>query len=293
MAFADPHQALSLFLSKLEARSQLGPSERKSVLSLPATPRQVDAHREIVRLGEVVDRSCLVASGLVGRFQQTYDGKRQIVAIYVPGDMADIYSLMIPAAPSALVALTPTTVFHIPHSELRRVSDDLPAVAAALWRDCVADGLILAQWLLNIGRKNARGRLAHLFCELAVRYQNLGMVKGAEFPMLMTQEQIADTMGLTPRSCESLASGTPEGRADPDQPEHRESPRLGRPVQRRRVRRRLSQPAGVRCGRAEEDQLGSAVAFSNRRARSTAIRDAIGFCVHGTSANSALIATGS
>lgn len=78
---------------------------------------------------------------------------------------------MTPVAPSALAALAPTTVFHMPHSELRPLTDDLPDVAAALWRDCVADGLILGQWLLNIGCKNARGRLAHLFCELAVRYQ--------------------------------------------------------------------------------------------------------------------------
>lgn len=197
MNFAASADTLRLFLDRLTARSVLGPDEKEAVLSLPVHPRQVAAHREIVRLGERVEHSCLIASGFVGRFSQTEDGRRQLISFHIPGDMADIYSLMIPSAPSALVALTPTTVFQVPHAALRDATARYPAIAAALWRDCVADGMILAQWLLNIGRKNARDRLAHLLCEMAIRYRQIGRWDGRSFPFPVTQEDLSDALGLT------------------------------------------------------------------------------------------------
>lgn len=197
MNFAASPETLRLFLDRLTSRSDLGVEEKEAVLSLPVHPRQVGAHREIVRLGERVEHSCLIASGFVGRFSQTEDGRRQLVSFHIPGDMADIYSLMIPAAPSALVALASTTILQIPHAAIRDAAASYPSFATALWRDCVADGLILAQWLLNIGRKNARGRLAHLLCEMAVRYRQIDRWDGRSFPFPVTQEDLSDALGLT------------------------------------------------------------------------------------------------
>ncbi len=192
-----PSEYLQLLLKRLTARSVLGAEERAAVLGLPAFARQVSANREIVRLGERVDHSCLVGDGFVGRFGQTEDGKRQLTSLHIPGDLADLYSLMIPSAPSALVALGPTTVFQISHAVIREATERYPALAAALWRDCVVDGMILAQWLVNIGRKNARSRMAHLICEIAIRYAQIGRLENNSFPFPVTQEQMSDALGLT------------------------------------------------------------------------------------------------
>ncbi|WP_420138862.1 Crp/Fnr family transcriptional regulator, partial [Sphingomonas sp.] len=186
------------FLDKVTARSDLGPEEREALLSLPATPRRIDAHREIVHLGEHVEHACLVAEGYVARFAQMEDGRRQNVSLHIPGDMVDLYSLTLPAVPTPLAALTATTVFQVPHAVLRELAFRYPQIAAAFWRECVVDGNIIKQWLVSVGRRDARGRLAHLLCEMAVRSERIGRFASGRYPFPITQEQIADALGLTP-----------------------------------------------------------------------------------------------
>lgn len=198
MSFAAASDALAFFSSKLAARSTLSAEELDAVRNLPATPRRIATHGEIVRLGEQVDHACLIAEGLVSRFAQMEDGRRQHISLHLPGDMVDLYSLLLPAAPTPLVALTATTLFQIPHAALRDVAFRFPALAASFWRECVIDGNIIAQWLVSAGRRDARGRLAHLFCEMAVRSSHIQRYRNGSFPFPMTQEQIADALGLTP-----------------------------------------------------------------------------------------------
>ncbi len=190
-------EALNLFLRRLEARSTISAAERDAVLALNGQPQKVDAHRDFVRLGEEVQESCLIVEGLVARFAQLEDGSRQIISLHVPGDMVDLYSLMLPRAPSPLQALTNSTVMKIPHEALRRLAFDYHGLSAAFWRDCVVDGAIIAQWLVNVGRKNARSRIAHLLCEIAVRSFHGGRMKNGGYPFPITQEQIGDALGLT------------------------------------------------------------------------------------------------
>jgi CRP-like cAMP-binding protein len=202
------NEALDLFLRRLGARSSLTDREREAVLSLSGEPERISAHRDFVRLGEETQHSCLIVDGLVARFAQLEDGSRQIVSLHVPGDMVDLYSLILPRAPSPLHALTASIIIKVPHSALRRLAFKHEGLSAAIWRDCVVDGAIMAQWLVNIGRKNARSRLAHLICEMAVRYAQVGQVENGSFLFPVTQEQLGDATGLTPvhvnRSLKSL-----------------------------------------------------------------------------------------
>lgn len=191
------HPALHLWLHKVAGRSPLSAEARAAVLSLPAMPRRAEAHRDIVHLGQSVGHACLVADGFVARYEQTQDGKRQFVAFHLPGDMPDLHSLMLPAAPSPLVALTPTIVLQVPHAALRDAISRHPELATALWRECVVDGQVMAEWLLNVGRRDSRGRLAHLLCEMALRNGQIGAMRRGTFPFPVTQEHIADALGLT------------------------------------------------------------------------------------------------
>lgn len=75
--------------------------------------------------------------GLVGRYGQNGDGGRQITCFHIPGDMADLVSLVSPKTGWGLVALTPTTVLSVPHENLRRLTTNYPAIAEAFWRDSV------------------------------------------------------------------------------------------------------------------------------------------------------------
>jgi CRP-like cAMP-binding protein len=92
-----------------------------------------------------------VVEGLVGRFDQMKDGRRQISALYIPGDMCDLHSTVMPVAGWGLEAITTTTVLHVPHYDLRNLATEFPNVALAFWRDTTADASVLAKWVGNSG----------------------------------------------------------------------------------------------------------------------------------------------
>ena len=196
MAISSP-SALHMYLDRLLLRSQLSDIECEAVLALPNRAVQVKAYSDFVGLGEKVDHACLIVAGLVGRFDQTASGKRQIVALHIPGDMADLHSLVAPTVSWALQALSPTTILRIPHVALIAMIHAHPSLGFALWRDCEADACILAQWLVNIGRRDAGARLAHLICEMYLRYEILGEVATLQFSLPVTQALLGDTLGLT------------------------------------------------------------------------------------------------
>jgi CRP-like cAMP-binding protein len=193
----DPNDgALAPWFRRLRLRTNLTVEELTALGGLPFAKRRYDANRDFVRLGECVTHACVVVSGIAGRFDQTASGARQITALHIPGDAADLHSVPVPRASNALQALTRTEVAHIPHDALRELVAEYPNIALAFWRDCVIDAAILSKWSLNLGRASARQRIAHLLCELSLRYGAIGR-GGDRFDFPATQIHIGDATGLT------------------------------------------------------------------------------------------------
>ena len=197
MSLSDP-AALQPFLDKLVARSNLGAAEQQAILALPSQPMQIQTNHDFVRIGERVHHACFVVAGLVGRFGQNRDGGRQITAVHIPTDMVDLHSVVAPDACSALQALAVTTILKVPHGALREAAHLYPAIAEAFWRECVVDAAVLAEWVVNVGRRDAKSRLAHLLCEVACRVEGAGEKIGFAFEFPATQAHLADMTGLTP-----------------------------------------------------------------------------------------------
>jgi CRP-like cAMP-binding protein len=187
---------LEMFLNRLLRRSRLTDDEQAAILGLSGRAEKVAAGRDVIVPGESTDQSCLVVKGLMSRFDVLLDGRRQTVALHIPGDMCDLHSVPVPTSGWGLEALTPSTLVFIPHEELRALIRD-PGLALAFWRDTTVDGSILAKWVANLGRKQAAPRLAHLFCEIGVRMEQAGLGARSEFTLPMTQTQLADVVGLT------------------------------------------------------------------------------------------------
>lgn len=111
---------LQRFVDRLTKRSVLTAQEQEAILDLPTEVAQVQSNQDFVSLGEQLDHSCLVVAGYVGRFDQNANGLRQITALHIPGDMADLHSVVQPEATSALQALSTATILRIPHSAYAR-----------------------------------------------------------------------------------------------------------------------------------------------------------------------------
>ncbi|WP_260597787.1 Crp/Fnr family transcriptional regulator [Sphingomonas endolithica] len=183
-------------MDRLTNRSVLTEEERHAILAMPAEEYSIPSKRDYLRCNQSTTYACLVVSGMLGRFGQTSDGVRQITAFHIPGDMADLLSAVRPAGIGGLTTLCDTVLLRVPHSAIRAVVARYPAVAEALWRDCMFDAAIMMEWVVNVGRRNAASRVAHIFCEMALR-SGSNREPSTEYAFPVTQEQLGDACSLT------------------------------------------------------------------------------------------------
>jgi CRP-like cAMP-binding protein len=190
--------ALNNFVDRLAAISPLSRDDITALRGVNARVTRVSANSDIVLPGAQFEHAVLVASGLVGRYLQLSDGRRQITAIHVPGEIADLHRVATPRAGSALEALTNAAVVLLSGKELKAIALASPAITRAFWSYFAIDAAVLSRWAVNLGRREAKVRMAHLLCELGLRMEASGQGLRTDFLLELTQGQIGDALGLTP-----------------------------------------------------------------------------------------------
>jgi CRP-like cAMP-binding protein len=88
-------------------------------------------------------------------------------------------------------------VAFIAHDTLRGFMRAHPRIGDAFWRETLIDAAVFREWMAGIGRRDAPTRIAHLFCEMFVRMQAIGLANGNTCPMPVTQAELADALGLS------------------------------------------------------------------------------------------------
>jgi CRP-like cAMP-binding protein len=195
---ANDNDAFDRLIHKLERLAPLGQADRDAIRSLPFTIKQVPSHHYLVREGSSATDCCVLLSGYACRHKTTSGGGRQIVSFHIPGDILDLQHLLLTRADHNLQTITEAKFALVPAADLRRLAQEYPAIGDALWRDTLIDASIFREWVLNVGRRDAKSRIAHMLCEFAARREKAGLGAPEQFELPMTQEQIADATGLTP-----------------------------------------------------------------------------------------------
>jgi CRP-like cAMP-binding protein len=150
-----------------------------------------------VREGDRPSRSCLLLDGFAATYKMTGDGKRQIMAFHVPGDIPDLQSLQLRVLDNSVATLTACKVGFIQHEVLHDLCRRHPRINDALWRETLINAAIFREWMTNIGRRDAYNRIAHLFCEWIVRLRAVGLVRDRVCDFPMTQNELADATGVS------------------------------------------------------------------------------------------------
>ena len=188
---------LSILLQKLASRHSLGAEDEAAILDLQFTTRKVEPGSFLIREGDEPTHCCFIASGFSYRHKLTGEGQRQIMAIHMRGDMVDLHNIFLDVSDHNVQALTRSEIAFIPRRSVRGLVETRPNIARALWTETLVDASIFREWVLNVGRRPAIARIAHLLCELGLRLEAAGLSEARSYELPMTQEQIADAAGLT------------------------------------------------------------------------------------------------
>lgn len=186
----------SLSGTRLMSSAFLSRHDRQALEDAALPSRIVHAGKDLMREGDSAQHLSFVTEGWVCRYKTTRDGSRQIVALSVAGDAANLDSVMFKRPDYGVRALTTAAIVTIPRDRLLALEAEHPGIAKSIARLAMIENAILTQWALCLGRQRAQQRLAHLLCELSAR-----LTQGEEsstFELPLTQEQLADALGLTP-----------------------------------------------------------------------------------------------
>jgi CRP-like cAMP-binding protein len=185
-------------LLRLRARDRVGDAEEAAMRAALTDVRDYPARKTIVHAGQDMHYSTLILSGLICRYKDLSDGQRQITAIHVPGDFADLHSFTLVHLDHGIMTLAPTRVAIMPHHALTAITEQFPHLARLYWFSTNVDASIHREWALSLGRRSALGRCAHLLCELRARLAIVGLVDAGGYALPMSQVDFSECLGLTP-----------------------------------------------------------------------------------------------
>jgi len=192
-----PNHTLAPMLRKLSRWCTLSEEDQQAVLELPHETRVIGKGNYIVRDGDKPTRSCVLLSGFAYRHKVVGNGGRQILSVHMTGDVVDLQNSLLRTADHDVQALTEAEVAFIPVDAVTDLAFSRPSIGMAMWYDTLVDASVHREWTANVGRRDARTRMAHLLCEFGVRLHDAGLVSLCSYEMPMTQEQLADATGLT------------------------------------------------------------------------------------------------
>jgi len=238
----DPTAHPRRLLAKLESLFALAEAERRAIVDLPLQVTHLRADQDIVREGDRPTRSCTLLEGFAAMFKVTAEGKRQITAFHIPGDIPDLQSLHLEVLDTSLGTLTPCTVGFIQHEALHALCDRHPRIAKALWRETLVDAAIFREWTVNVGRREAYARIAHILCELMVRLQVVGLTQDHTAQIPITK-RVRRCDRAVERSRQPGPAGAPQRWPHRPEGQHLPGGRLGQAQAGRRLRPNLSAPA--------------------------------------------------
>lgn len=162
-----------------------------------AATRVVRRNRDIVTEGRSYEMMFVLLEGSAIRYRVLRDGRRQILNILLPGDFVGFPGCFFENALYAITALSDVVVSPVPFAALIGLFERRPRLAATIFWSFACEAAIYAEHLIDVGRRSAIERIAHFLLELLTRLRTVGLADEKSYHMPLTQELIADALGLS------------------------------------------------------------------------------------------------
>jgi CRP/FNR family transcriptional regulator, anaerobic regulatory protein len=134
-------------------------------------------------------------SGAAARVRNLEDGRRQIVLIFLPGDLIAVKAMLLDRQPDSIECLSQCTVRSLACAEAIALSAANPDVAFRFMWQLAEDERRLHNQVAMLGRGNAVERISTMLVDINGRLAKLGLADS--MPISIRQQDIADYLGLT------------------------------------------------------------------------------------------------
>lgn len=200
-----PAAMTGVVLRRLNALKPLSPGQAQRIEALSERLEAAAPGAMLQSEGDGLTRPTFILSGWACRQRLLPDGRRQIFSILIPGDAVGFCSDPSPLSSATAVALTKVALGTVEPLSGGSASSAPPGLGTSdPWgfadhmrlSACLEEGLLLDH-IVRLGRQTAYERTAHLLLELHWRLALIGRADGRSFSMPLTQEVLADFLGLS------------------------------------------------------------------------------------------------
>ena len=160
-------------------------------------PRRYRKGQLLSRAGEASDAVYRLEAGWAVRYRQLPNGQRQIILVFLPGELMGVKSMLLERQVDTVECLTEVRVRTIEQHRLFKLITEDQGVCARVMFQLADDERQVHNWLAALGRGRADQRIATLLLDLHGRLHRAGLANGEAFGIPLTQDQIADHLGLT------------------------------------------------------------------------------------------------
>lgn len=171
--------------------------EAQLLTSLMAPPCTTALRQRITRANQSRTEVYYLSKGFVGRYRADRLGRRQILAIQIPGDFFDLPTYVLGRLDHNVEALSPATVQSIPHATIGHLREAAPAIYDKLWHISLLDSAIHRYWVFRVGRLVGRARLANFFAEMFTRLYARGLCGRDGYDLPINQVELGEVCGMT------------------------------------------------------------------------------------------------
>lgn len=186
-----------IFVAKFSSYIDLSEEEQGIIEEFTRTCMTFDENQDILVESESSSNAYLLQSGWAIRYKVVPNGGRQIISFLLPGDIFGFRESLFELSDDSVQALTPVTVHRIPAEKIAEVCDSHTNLTLALTWARAREHAILTEHIVRLGRRNAYERLGHLLLELLHRLQLVDKAGSNDYFLPLTQEILADTLGLS------------------------------------------------------------------------------------------------
>ncbi len=183
----------SCILEPFEHLARLTAEERSLLAALEENPRTYPPDTLLNGSGRHQKSFFTLTRGWACALRILPDGQRQILDIYLPGQIMGLREMGHTQPPGEFLALTEVTACPFPGDRLQEVFQASPRLGQLFFRILAGEQSMLIERIVNIGRRPAAGRLAHFLIEMHVRLK----FRKPDFELPLSQSVIGDALGLS------------------------------------------------------------------------------------------------
>lgn len=173
------------------------PTELAFISTFKRGELSVDRGATVLAEGNHSAHLYTVLSGWGFRYKLMRDGRRQILNYLLPGDLVGLQASLAGEMEHSVEALSPMVLCVFERSQLKDLYEGFPGLAFDVTWIASREEQMLDENLLSIGRRTAIERAAYLLSFLAARARAIGLQRSAPYAIPITQQHIADTLGLS------------------------------------------------------------------------------------------------